>query len=288
MGKFYDVIPDELISWIQEQRCFWVATAPLSASGHVNISPKGILGTFKIIDNKTFFYQDLTGSGVETAAHLRENKRITVLFNAFEGPPRIVRLFGTGKVHELGSPRYNELIPPEERMVGSRAAIVVDVHKVGTSCGFSVPLYEPAGERTKLHEVAGPFEEVDRKFANEREGFEATSSISHLTFIPSASDPSKDDHSPKGIKEHWSKNNVRSIDGLPALLFCRQLGGLPPEAVKEDRKLFHEDVVDKTLVDKLGDKAHQVTEMVGGAGFIAGLVIGGLLSLSWTRLHSHV
>ncbi|CAE6497779.1 unnamed protein product [Rhizoctonia solani] len=282
MGNFYDVISDELISWIQEQRCFWVATAPLSANGHINVSPKGISGTFKIIDNKTFFYQDLTGSGVETAAHLRENKRITVLFNALHGPPRIVRLFGMGEVHELGSPRYNELIPPEERMVGSRAAVVVDVHKVGTSCGFSVPLYEPAGERTTLHEISGPLEAIDQQFANDREGFEATSSTSHLTFIPSASDPSKDDHSPKGIKDYWSKNNIRSIDGLPGLRYCRQLGGLPLEAVKEDHKLFHQDIVDKKLSARLSDKAHQVAEIVGGSGFIVGLVVGGLLTLSWT------
>ncbi|GAB1525866.1 hypothetical protein RhiTH_009032 [Rhizoctonia solani] len=199
-------------SWIQEQKFFWVATAPLSESGHINISPKGVSGTFKIIDNKTFFYQDLTGSGVETAAHLRENQRITVLFNAFEGPPQVVRLFGKGEVHELDSPRYNELIPLEERISGSRAAIVVDVHKVGVSRGFSVPLYQHTGERTNLHEISGPLEEADRKFANERKDFEATSSLAHFSFIPSESDPSKDDHTPKGIKDYWSKHNIRSVD----------------------------------------------------------------------------
>lgn len=287
MGKFYDVIPDELIPWMKEQKCFWVATAPLSANGHVNISPKGISGTFKVFDNKTFFYQDLTGSGAETAAHLRENKRITILFNAFEGPPRIVRLFGIGKVYELGSPRYNELIPPEERIVGSRAAVVIDVHKVGTSCGFSVPLYEPVGERTKLGEIAGPLEDVDLQYANDREGFEVTSTISHLTFMPSASDPSKDDHSPKGLKDYWSKHNIRSIDGLPALLFCRELGGLPPEVVEGDRKLFHQDIVHKKLADRLGDKAHQITETIGGTGFMVGLVLGVLLSWSSKSLRNY-
>ncbi|KAG8731086.1 hypothetical protein FRC11_005192, partial [Ceratobasidium sp. 423] len=212
MGKFYDTIPDELIPWIEEQRCFWVATAPLSAKGHVNISPKGVVGTFKVIDNKTFFYQDLTGSGVETASHLRENGRITVLFNAFEGPARICRLFGTGKVYELGSPRYNELIPPEERLSGSRAAVVVDVHKVGTSCGFSVPLYKPDGERTILQDWTDGLEAVDRKFANEKEGFEATSGLSHLEFIPSSSDFKQDARSPRGMKEYWAQENIRSID----------------------------------------------------------------------------
>ncbi|KAG8782850.1 hypothetical protein FRC12_020362 [Ceratobasidium sp. 428] len=168
MGKFFDTIPSELIPWIEEQRCFWVATAPLSAKGHVNISPKGMAGTFKILDEKTFFYQDLTGSGVETASHLRENGRITVLFNAFEGPPRILRLFGTGKVYELGSPRYNELIPLEERLPGSRAAVVVDVHKVGTSCGFSVPLYKLEGDRQVLVDWSSSLEESDAKFAAEK------------------------------------------------------------------------------------------------------------------------
>ncbi|CAE6469205.1 unnamed protein product [Rhizoctonia solani] len=239
MGKFYDTIPDELIPWINEQRCFWVATAPLSADGHINISPKGVSGTFKIIDNKTFFYQDLTGSGVETAAHLRENGRITVLFNSFEGPPRVVRLFGAGAVHELGSPRYNELIPPEERVVGSRAAIVVNINKVGTSSGFSVPLYQPAGERTTIHEVAAPLEEADQQYAKGRGGFNATSPISHLTFLPSASDPNKDDRAEKGMKDYWAKENVRSIDGLPGLQLGRQFAGLPAEAVEEDRKASH-------------------------------------------------
>ncbi|CAE6450590.1 unnamed protein product [Rhizoctonia solani] len=287
MGKFFDTIPDELIPWIQEQRCFWVATAPLSGSGHINISPKGVLGTFKIIDNKTFFYQDLTGSGVETAAHLRENERITTYdrFNAFEGPPKVVRLFGKGKVHELGSPRYNELIPPEERITGSRAAIVVDVHKVGMSRGFSVPLYQPAGERTKLQEISGPLEEADQKFANEREDFEATSPVSHLTFVPSKSDPSKDDHAPQGMKDYWSKHNVRSIDGLPAMVYSRKLAGLPPDAVEEDRKSFHQDPFDKGVVHKLGNKVHQIAEAVGGAGFIGGVAIGVALSWSWARIH---
>ncbi|KAF8679841.1 Pyridoxamine 5'-phosphate oxidase [Rhizoctonia solani] len=282
LGKFFNTIPDELIPWIQEQKFFWVATAPLSESGHINISPKGVSGTFKIIDNKTFFYQDLTGSGrrahisVETAAHLRENQRITVLFNAFEGPPQVVRLFGKGEVHELDSPRYNELIPLEERISGSRAAIVVDVHKVGVSRGFSVPLYQHTGERTNLHEISGPLEEADRKFANERKDFEATSSLAHFSFIPSESDPSKDDHTPKGIKDYWS---------LPAMVYSRKLAGLPPEAVKEDRKSFHQDVFDKDIVHQLGNKGYHIAETIGGAGFLVGVAIGAALSWSWMRVY---
>lgn len=97
MGVFYEQIPDSLIKWILEQKMFWVATAPLAAAGHVNVSPKG--GEFfGVIDNKTFWYMELTGSGTETLAHLYErgNARITVLFNAFDGPPKIARLFGKG------------------------------------------------------------------------------------------------------------------------------------------------------------------------------------------------
>ncbi|CUA71375.1 hypothetical protein RSOLAG22IIIB_04590 [Rhizoctonia solani] len=247
----------------------------------------GVAGTFKIIDNKTFFYQDLTGSGVETASHLRENGRITVLFNAFEGPPRICRLFGMGKVYELGSPRYNELIPPEERLIGSRAAVVIDVHKVGTSCGFSVPLYKPDGERTILQEMSEDFEAVDRKFANEQEGFEATSQLSHLQFIPSTTDPKQDNRNSRGMKEHWATENIRSIDGLPGLLFCRELAGLPPGPVKEDRKVFHGDVEEESPTQKLGTKAKQAIGWIGETsvpgGFICGLIIGLAVVSTWRK-----
>lgn len=98
MGAFYETIPESLMSWILKQKMFWVATAPLSGSGHINVSPKG--GEyFGVIDERTFWYMELTGSGSETLAHLYErgNGRITIMFNAFDGPPRIVRLWGKGK-----------------------------------------------------------------------------------------------------------------------------------------------------------------------------------------------
>ena len=98
MGTFYETIPESLIKWILQQKVFWVATAPLSASGHVNVSPKG--GEyFGVIGDSKFWYMELTGSGSETLAHLYEknNGRITIQFNAFEGGPRIVRLFGKGR-----------------------------------------------------------------------------------------------------------------------------------------------------------------------------------------------
>ncbi|QRV76949.1 pyridoxamine 5'-phosphate oxidase family protein [Ceratobasidium sp. AG-Ba] len=286
MGKFYDEIPKELIPWIEEQACFWVATAPLSGKGHVNVSPKGTAGTFKIIDQKTFFYQDLTGSGVETAAHLRENGRITVLFNGFEGPPRIVRLFGTGAVYGIGSPRYDELIPIEERIPGSRSAVIVDIHKVGTSCGFSVPLYKLEGERKVHRETSISFEGVDEKFAAEQDNFNQTGPLSHLLFAGSPEDPSKDIRHPKGLKQYWAETNVRSIDGLPALEFCRDLAGLPHTRVKEDRKLFHVDIEER-ISEKLGSHVQNAVGKVEQTGFVGGLLAGLALALAWVAASGH-
>ena len=96
MGQFYDTIPPELVPWLLRQELFWVATAALSASAHVNVSPKGVRDSFHVAAPARVWYQDLSGSGAETVAHLRENGRVTLMFSAFEGPPRIVRLFGTG------------------------------------------------------------------------------------------------------------------------------------------------------------------------------------------------
>ena len=96
MVVFYDTIPPNILKWIEEQQMFWVATAPLSPEAHVNVSPKGVRDSFHYVSPTRVWYQDLTGSGVETISHLRENGRITLMFNAFEGPPRIVRLFGIG------------------------------------------------------------------------------------------------------------------------------------------------------------------------------------------------
>lgn len=281
MGKFFDTIPSELIPWVEEQRVFWVATAPLSEEGHINISPKGLVGTFKIIDEKTFFYQDLTGSGVETASHLRENGRITVLFNAFEGPPRILRLFGTGKVHEFGSPRYNELIPLEERLPGSRAAVVVDVHKVGTSCGWSVPLYKPDGERTTLTKWATDLEESDQNFAAEKDDFNQTTPLSHLEFNPSPEDSKQDVRHPRGQKQYWADTNVRSVDGLPGLRFCRELAGLPLTQVEADKKLFHQDLKVEETARALKDQVKKIAGKVEETGFVGGLVVGLAITLTW-------
>lgn len=97
MGKFYETVPEHIAEWTSQQNVFWVASAPLSSSGHVNVSPKGGK-EFGLLDEKTFWYGDLTGSGIETASHLHEtgNGRIVIMFNAFDGAPRIVRFWGKG------------------------------------------------------------------------------------------------------------------------------------------------------------------------------------------------
>ncbi|QRW19737.1 vacuolar protein sorting-associated protein 35 [Rhizoctonia solani] len=190
----------------------------------------------------------------------------------------------TGNVYELGSTRYNELVPVEERLPGSRAAVVVDVHKVGTSCGFSVPLYKPDGERTILQDWTDGLETLDQEFANEKEGFEMTNPLSHLEFIPSSSDPTKDDRNPRGMKEYWAQENIRSIDGLPGLRFCRELVGLPPGPVKDDHKVFYIDMEAERLGKTLGSWTQQVVRKVGETGFLGGLAIGLALPLIW--IHS--
>jgi len=155
MGAFYETIPRNLITWILEQKVFWVASAPLSADGHINVSPKG--GQyFGIVDSTTFWYVDLTGSGVETLSHLQEpgNGRITILFNAFEGAPKIVRLWGWGEVLEYGTEKYLDFVKKNEvrTIDGTRALVVVHIHQVGSSCGFSMPFYDFKDFRPTLNE----------------------------------------------------------------------------------------------------------------------------------------
>lgn len=191
MGVFYETIPQSLFKWILQQKMFWVATAPLSATGHVNISPKGG-ARFGILDERTFWYMDLTGSGSETIAHLyeKENGRITVMFNAFEGPARILRLFGHGRVLEGDTGEFADFTKKHDVDVipGSRAIVLVDIHQVGTSCGSSVPFYEFKEFRTGLDEH---FARKDSRF---REGNEKESII-----------------------RYWAQKNSWSMDGLPAL-----------------------------------------------------------------------
>lgn len=146
------------------QKLLFVATAPLSGSGHVNVSPKG--GEyFGIIDEKTFWYMDLTGSGSETLAHLHEpgNGRITIMFNAFEGAPKIVRLWGQGSVLENGTNEFSKFIKEHnvKTIPGTRSIIIVDIHQVGSSCGFSVPFYDFKEFRPTLNDH---FAKLDAKY----------------------------------------------------------------------------------------------------------------------------
>jgi hypothetical protein len=136
MGKVFDAIEPKLAEWIGRQRLFFVATAP-TADGHVNVSPKGPIGTLRIVDERTVEYDDHVGSGAETAAHLRENARICIMLCAFEGAPRIVRLHGRGRVVPAADPGID----------GTRAVVRVDLDRIADSCGYGVPLMEFVGAR---------------------------------------------------------------------------------------------------------------------------------------------
>ncbi len=179
MGKQFDRLDDSLTSFIGRQHMFFVGTAPTSPAGHLNISPKG-LDTFRILAPKTVAYLDLTGSGIETVAHLRENGRITIMFCAFEGRPLILRLHGRGRVVEPQDLDWDELIGGFPEYPGVRSVVVVEVERIAESCGFAVPLYEYQGERGQLIEYA------------ERKG-------------------------PEGLARYRADKNRASIDGLAGL-----------------------------------------------------------------------
>jgi hypothetical protein len=128
---------------------FFVATAPLSADGSINVAPKG-LDTFRILDEHTVAYLDLTGSGIETVAHLRENGRIVVMFCAFEGRPMILRLHGRGIVHQEGTDGFARLQASFPPLEGARAIVEVAVERIADSCGWGVPRYAFHEDRDQL------------------------------------------------------------------------------------------------------------------------------------------
>jgi hypothetical protein len=149
MATVYDELDAKLIAFIRRQRLFFVATAPLSAEGCVNVSPKGY-DSLAIIDSRTVAYLDLGGSGIETHSHLRENGRITLMFCAFEGPANIVRLYGRGESCAFDEPGFAEkmaLFPAFER---ARNIITVRIDRVADSCGWGVPFFDYKGERDQL------------------------------------------------------------------------------------------------------------------------------------------
>ena len=154
MGTVAPSISPALAEWITRQHVFFVGTAPSGDDGHVNVSPKGH-DTFRVLGPNRVAYLDLTGSGVETIAHLRDNGRITVMFCSFEGPPRIVRLYGRGDVIEPGDARLRRGGRAlRRRCPGTRSCIVVDVDRVADSCGYAVPLMAFVGDRDRLIEWA--------------------------------------------------------------------------------------------------------------------------------------
>lgn len=150
MGREYDAIDERLAAFLLRQPVFFVGTAPLAGDGHVNVSPKGLAGTFAVVGERRVAYLDLTGSGIETVAHLRENGRIVVMFNAFSGPPRIVRLHGRGTPHPVGTDGFGELRPLFPELPGVRAIIDIEVGRISDSCGYGVPELRVVGDRTRL------------------------------------------------------------------------------------------------------------------------------------------
>ncbi len=153
MAKVHPEITPELAEWIEAQPLFFIATAPLSAQGHVNVSPRG-LDTLRILDPNQVAFLDLTGSGNESAAHIAENGRTTLMFCAFSGEPRILRLYGEGEVILPGDVEWEALASRFPTLPGARQIIRLLVTRVQTSCGFGVPLMEYLGQRDVLPEWA--------------------------------------------------------------------------------------------------------------------------------------
>ncbi len=189
MGRIYDGIDAHQREWIAKQPLFFVATAPLDAEGHVNVSPKGPIGSLRVLDDHTVAYLDLLGSGAETIAHLRENGRIVVMLCAFQGPPRILRLHGRGEHVLAGDPGFEDLLARcgfDEPAVSEsrRAVVLVNVARVADSCGYGVPLMAYEGERP--HQEASASKRLRTK-------------------------------GPDSFRDYQRENNAESLDGLPAV-----------------------------------------------------------------------
>lgn len=182
MGSQFAELNDDLRDFIAHQHVFFTATAPLAENGHINLSPKG-LDSLRVLGPRTVAYLDLTGSGIETVAHTRENGRITLLFCAFEGRPRILRLYGRARAIEREDPewpQYSSLFPT---YTSARTVVVIELERIADSCGYGVPKYDYLGERTQLTDWA------DKKGA-------------------------------PAIAEYRAQKNRQSIDGLPGLRHC--------------------------------------------------------------------
>jgi len=176
MAKLFDHITEELQNFIAKQHLFFVGTAPLSPTGHVNLSPKG-LESFRVLSKHRVGYLDVTGSGNETSAHLQENGRITIMFCAFQEPACILRLYGRGYTVLPDAPAWESLYSHFPPIPGTRQIIIADIERVQTSCGFGVPLYEYQGQRQTLIKWASKKGE-------------------------------------QGVREYQQEKNIFSIDGL--------------------------------------------------------------------------
>jgi Pyridoxamine 5'-phosphate oxidase len=154
MAKFFEDITEYMRKFIEAQHMFFIASAPLSAEGHVNVSPKG-RDSLRILSNHSVAYLDLIGSGNETSAHMLENGRVTIMWCAYDGPPNIVRLFGKGRTVLPSDPEFAELRPLfPDYYINVRQIIVADIHKTMTSCGYGVPFMEYVGERDTMERWA--------------------------------------------------------------------------------------------------------------------------------------
>lgn len=166
MSATYAALDEKLIGFIRAQKLFFVATAPLGADGHVNVSPKGY-DSLVVLDERRVAWLDLGGSGAETLAHLRENGRITLMFCALEGPANIVRLHGRGRAVAFGEPGFAELMALFPSFQRARAIVEVEIERISDSCGWGVPVFEFKGEREQLkrHVDHRPFEEwAERRY----------------------------------------------------------------------------------------------------------------------------
>jgi len=175
MSKFYIKLTTKLQKFIEAQKIFFVATAPIA--GRINLSPKG-MDSFKVINENRVLWLNVTGSGNETAAHLLENKRITIMFCSFEKVPNILRLYGKGKEIKPNDENWNEVVSIFPETPGTRQIFDITIESAQTSCGMSIPFYEFKGERNDLNDWA------------ENQGEE-------------------------NIKQYWEDKNQTSIDGLP-------------------------------------------------------------------------
>lgn len=175
MANQSDHISKRIQKFIQNQKIFFVATA--TKDSRINLSPKG-MDSFRVLDEKKVLWLNLTGSGNETAAHLNENGRITIMFCSFEGAPNILRLYGKGTVIHPKHKDWSESIKMFPKLAGTRQIISIDIEMVQTSCGMSIPYFEFKEERLQLDEWA------------EKKGED-------------------------GIKDYWKEKNETSIDGIP-------------------------------------------------------------------------